>query len=110
MCKSVRMLAIIVALGLLIGGIGCKEGAAQTEDAGFAAQPEFQESIELTGMVLSDNTFEDEEGDSYQLADTEKNELLQDLVGRKIKVEATVMENDEGIQEISVISYDLIWE
>ena len=110
MHRSVKMLAMIVALGFVICGIGFAETAAQPEKAKIATQQEAQESIELTGTVLEDNTFVDEDGENYQLADTEKNEELQDLVGKKIKVKATVMENDEGEREISVTSYDVIQE
>jgi len=110
MYRALGILVIIVALGLVFGGIGFAETAAQPEKAVIEAQSDSQESIELTGTVLSDNTFEDEDGNNYQLADTEKNEELQDLVGKQIKVKATVMENDEGVEEISVISYDVIWE
>ena len=110
MYRALGILVIIVALGLVFGGIGFAETAAQPEKAVIEAQSDSQESIELTGTVLSDNTFVDEDGENYQLAASEKNEELLEHVGQKIKLTATVMESDEGDRNISVINYELIQE
>lgn len=104
MLRSAKLLAVAMVLGLVIGGTGFAE-TAET-----ASEMEQQESIELTGTILSDNTFVDEDGENYQMAASEKNEELLEYVGQRIKVTATVMESDEGDRNISVVSYELIQE
>lgn len=108
MGRLLRILAIILVVGLVVGGTGCKESAAQPDGDGIVTQPEEQKSIELIGTVYSDSMFVDEDGETYILADTDKNAELSDLGGETIKVKATVMENDEGEREISIISYEVV--
>lgn len=117
--KSWKILAIVTALGLITFGVGFAEMAAQpesadiaahSEEADIAAQAALPDSIELTGTVLSDNTFVDENGDNYQLADSERNEELLEFVGQRIKVKATVMESEEGLRNISVTDYEILQE
>lgn len=117
--KSWKILAIVMAFGLITFGVGFAEMAAEPEQADIAAhsqeadvdaQAAMPESIELTGTILSDNTFVDENGDNYQLADSERNEELLEYVGQRIKVTATVMESDEGLKNISVTDYELLQE
>jgi len=126
--KSWKILAIVMVFGLVSFGVGFAEMAEQPEAADIAAQPELSEmathseeadiaaqealpeSIELTGTVLSDNTFVDENGDNYQLADSERNEELLEYVGQRIKVTATVMESEEGLKNISVSDYEILQE
>jgi hypothetical protein len=110
MKRSIKILAIIFMVVLVIGGIGCKEGSAQEEETGIVSQPEAQKNVVLTGIVHADGTFEAEDGETYLLTDTEKNAELQDLAGETVKVKAVVMENDEGAREISVISFEQIQE
>lgn len=117
--KSWKILAMVMVLGLITYGIGFAGMEAQQEQAEAAAQSQAAdiaqpaapaESIELTGMVLSDNTFVDENGDNYQLADSGTSEELLDLVGQRIKVTATVLESDEGLRNLSVTDYEIIKE
>lgn len=117
--KSWKILAIVMALGFIIYGIGFAEMAAEQErtdiaahsqEADINAQAAMPESVELTGTILSDNTFVDENGDNYQLADSERNEELLELVGQRIKVTATVKESEEGMKNISVTDYELLQE
>lgn len=117
--KSWKILAIVMALGLVTFGIGFAEMAAEpqsadiaahSEEADIAAQAALPDSIELTGTVLSDNTFVDDNGDNYQLADSDKNEELLEYVGQRIKVTATVMDSEEGLKNISVTDYELLQE
>ena len=95
-------------IGLMIGQIGYEESAAQWEEDGIVSQPEEQKSIELIGTVYNDSMFVDEDGETYLLTDTDKTAELSDLGGETIKVKATVMENDEGEREISIISYEVV--
>lgn len=115
--KSWKIISIVLAFGLISYGIGLAGAEAPQEGAEIAAQADqtdileqaaLPESIELTGMVLSDNTFVDENGDNYQLSDSETNEELLDYVGHRIKVKATVMESDEGLRNISVTDYEIL--
>jgi hypothetical protein len=114
--KSLKIFAIVLAFGLITFGVAFAGADAPEEAAEMAAQAEpveiveqaASDSIELTGMVLSDNTFVDENGDNYQLVDSETNEELLDYVGHRIKVKATVMESDEGLRNISVTDYEIL--
>ena len=108
MNRLFRILAIILVFGFVIGGIGCTDSAAQSEEDGIITQPEEQKSIELIGTVYNDSMFVDEDGETYILADTDKNAELKNLGEETIKVKATIMENDDGGREISIISYEVI--
>ena len=135
--KSFKILAIVMALGLITFGIGFAEMAAEpgsadiaahsekadmaapsekadmaahSEEADIAGQAALPDSIELTGTVLSDNTFVDDNGDNYQLAKSKKNEELLEHVGQRIKVTATVTESEKGMKNISVTDYKLLQE
>jgi hypothetical protein len=115
--KSLKIFSVVLAFGLIFSGIGLAgveepqgsaEIAAQADPSDIMEQAALPESIELTGMVLSDNTFVDENGDNYQLSNSETNEELLDYVGHRIKVKATVMESDEGLRNISVTDYEIL--
>lgn len=106
-----------MTLWLITSGVGFAGMEMQQEPADIAVQAEgadiaehaaLPESIELTGMVLSDNTFVDENGDNYQMADSVTNEELSDYVGQRIKVTATVLESDDGLRNISVTEYEIL--
>lgn len=105
MKKTGKILLMAMALGLVICGIGFAGDELAPAGAPEIIQPD---SIELTGTVLSDNTFVDENGENYQLLDSDASEDLQAYVGQKIKVTATVMESDEGLKNISISSYELV--
>ncbi len=122
-----EILVLAMIFGLVASGIGFAETATQpdkTAQAQEATQPQAQpqeatqpqaqlktgDSIELTGTVLSDNTFVDENGESYQLSNSEKSKDLQEYVGKKVKVKATVMDSEAGEKNISITSYELIPE
>jgi hypothetical protein len=117
MKKSGIIMLMAMVLGVAICGIGfaadfaAPEGAqppAALERAQGPADILQPDSIELTGTVLSDNTFVDENGENYQLLESETSEDLMSYVGQKIKVTATVMESDEGLKNISISSYELL--
>lgn len=109
MSKALAGLAIFLVLGLIIGGTGFAEDPDSMASP-EAARVEGQDSVELTGTILSDNTFIDENGEQYQLADSDKNEELQSIVGEKIKVTASVMENEEGVKSLAISNYELVAE
>jgi len=109
MRKSLTGLAILLVLGLIVGGTGFAadpDSMASPEKA----RVEGQDKIELTGTILSDNTFIDENGEQYQLAESDKSEELKSVVGEKIKVTASVMENDEGAKSLAISKYELVPE
>ena len=128
MKKSGIIILMAVVLGLVTCGIGFAADSAAPDRAqtpaalekapgpGPAAQERAQgpadilqpDSIQLTGTVLSDNTFVDENGENYQLLESETSDDLMSYVGQKIKVTATVMESDEGLKNISISSYELL--
>lgn len=113
MKRSGKIVLMAMVVGLLICGVGFAENAPlperaqQMERAADIFQPD---SIELTGTILSDNTFVDESGENYQLMDSEASKDLQAHVGQKLKVTATVSESDEGVKNLSISSYELIEE
>ncbi len=114
MKKMAYVLAVMMVFGLVIATIGVagemtdipENIPAKAEDA--AALLNAGKNVELTGTILNDNTFVDESGQNYELAASDANSMLQELVGEKIKVQATVMEESEGIRSIVVSSYELI--
>ncbi len=99
MRKMAGILAVMLVLGVAMGSMAWAEDAAPMAE---------EKSLQLTGTVLSDNTFLDADGQKYQLSDTEQNRALQDLVGETIKIHATVMEEAEGRESISVSSYEIV--
>ena len=61
----------------------------------------------ITGTVNEDYQIVADDGQIYEVADTEKGEEVTDLVGKKVKVTGTVEEED-GKKEITVTSYEII--
>ena len=105
------VLSLVMVLGLASVCLA-GEMTQMAEKAPLAAEAvaitDAAKSVELTGTILKDNTFVDENGDSYQLGDSETNKLLQSMIGEKIKVNATVMEKSEDLKSIFVTSYEII--
>ena len=126
MKKSGLIILMAVVLGLVTCGLGFaadsaapdmgQAPAALDRAQGPAAPDRAQDpkdilqpdSIQLTGTVLSDNTFVDENGENYQLLESDTSDDLMAHVGQKIKVTATVMESKDGQKNISISSYKLL--
>lgn len=110
MKKVAYVLSVVMVLAVASVGLAgevtdiAEKTAAKIEDAASTDV----ETIELTGSVLQDNTFVDENGQSYELAASEANKVCKSLVGEKIKVQATVMEQKEGLKSMIVSSYEII--
>jgi hypothetical protein len=64
--------------------------------------------VELTGTLTHANQFIDDTGENYQLIPSEKSAELQEHLGEKIKVKATVMEDNEGFKSIDVSDYKIV--
>jgi hypothetical protein len=114
MARTATWLAFALALGLIFGGTGFAGDPEFLDQPSFVDEPaaamEGHESVELTGTILSDNTFVDEDGEQYLLSESEKNEELQAIVGEKIKVTASVMEDEAGAKSILISNYELVTE
>ncbi len=65
------------------------------------------ETVTLQGQVTEDNQFMAEDGEVYDIADTEKGSEVMELVGQEIEVRGTLSE-DEGDKEITVESFSVM--
>ena len=65
------------------------------------------ETVKLQGQVTEDNQFMAEDGEVYDIADTEKGSEVMELVGQEIEVRGTLSE-DEGDKEITVESFSVM--
>lgn len=66
-------------------------------------------TITITGTVNEDYQIVADNGQIYEVADTEKGVEVVDLVGKKVKVTGTVEESD-GEKVITITSYEVIKE
>jgi hypothetical protein len=69
---------------------------------GLSAEP-----ITLQGQVTEDSQFMTDDGDVYEIADTEEGAEVMEMVGEKIEVRGTLSE-DEGTREITVESFSVV--
>jgi len=67
------------------------------------------QSITIVGTVNEDYQIVADNGQIYEVADTEKGVEVVDLVGKKVKVTGTVEEED-GKKVITITSYEVIGE
>ena len=65
------------------------------------------EAITIQGQVNEDNQLEDQDGNTYNIADTEAGPQVMDMVGEKVEVKGTVKE-DMGEKEITVESFNVM--
>ena len=64
-------------------------------------------TMTITGTVNDNYQIVADDGQVYEVADTEKGVEVVDLVGKKVKVTGTVEESDEG-KVITITSYEVI--
>jgi hypothetical protein len=69
---------------------------------GIAAEP-----VTLQGQVTEDNQLMTDDGEVYDIADTEKGAQVMEMVGEKIEVRGTLSE-DEDSKEITVESFSVV--
>jgi hypothetical protein len=69
---------------------------------GIATEP-----VTLQGEVTEDNQLVTEDGEVYDIADTEQGAQVMEMVGEKIEVRGTLSE-DEGDKEITVESFSVV--
>jgi hypothetical protein len=69
---------------------------------GIAAEP-----VTLQGEVTEDNQLMTNDGEVYDIADTEKGAQVMEMVGEKIEVRGTLSE-DEDSKEITVESFSVV--
>jgi len=67
------------------------------------------ETMTITGTVNEDHQIVADDGQIYEVADTEKGEEVTDLVGKKVKATGTAEESD-GKKVITITSYEVIGE
>jgi len=67
------------------------------------------ETMIITGIVNEDYQIVSDDGQIYDVADTEEGAEVVDLVGKKVKVMGTVDESDEK-KVITITSYEVIEE
>lgn len=70
-------------------------------------QPSAGEEVTLTGSVNEENRFVDENGQTYELAVSQKAMEMRALPGQKIEIKGTVIEQD-GQKIVSIIDYKLL--
>lgn len=111
MKKVACVLSVMMVLGMAAVGLAgdvadtVKNAPINAADATGMATAEH---IEMTGSVLNDHTFMDENGQNYHLGATQANMPLLDMVGERIKVKATVLETKGAVKSIAVSSYEII--
>jgi hypothetical protein len=69
---------------------------------GIAADP-----VTIQGQVNEDSQLVDDQGNIYDIADTEEGMQVKEMVGEKVEVRGTLME-EEGAKEITVESFSVI--
>ena len=65
------------------------------------------EKVMIQAQVTEDSQLLDEQGNVFDIADTEKGSELAENVGQKVEIEGTVME-DGGVKVITVESFRII--
>jgi uncharacterized protein YbcI len=66
------------------------------------------QQVELTGTLTSANQFIADSGENYQLIPSAKSTELREHLGEKVKLKATVMEDNEGFKSIDVSDYEVL--
>jgi hypothetical protein len=66
------------------------------------------DQVSITGTVDEDNQLVGEDGNTYKIAETENGMTVMDMVGEKVEVRGTVIEQAEGPREIMVESFKII--
>jgi hypothetical protein len=54
------------------------------------------ESVVIKGQVLENNQLMDEAGNVYDIVDTEAGNEVVELVGQKVEIQGTLMEDQDG--------------
>jgi len=65
------------------------------------------EAVTIQGQVNEENQLVDQDGNIYQIAETEQGMQVMDMVGEKVEVRGTVTEQ-EGAKEITVESFSIL--
>lgn len=86
---SIVSLLAIIALVFAVG-------------VGIAADP-----VTIQGQVNEDSQLVDEQGNIYDIAETDEGMQVKEMVGEKVEVRGTLMDN-EGAKEITVESFSVI--
>ena len=69
---------------------------------GIAADP-----VTIQGQINEDSQLVDDQGNIYDIADTDQGMQVMEMVGEKVEVRGTLME-EEGAKEITVESFSVI--
>lgn len=89
--KKMTLISLATVLALvLVAGIG------------VAAEP-----VTLRGHVTDDNQLMTEDGEFYDIGETEEGEQLMEMVGEKVEVRGTLIDN-EDTKEIQVESFIVV--
>jgi len=65
------------------------------------------DTVTIQGQVNEENQLVDQDGNVYQIAETEEGMQVMDMVGEKVEVRGTVTEQ-EGAKEITVESFSIM--
>jgi len=65
------------------------------------------DAVTIQGQVNEENQLVDQDGNVYQIADTEEGMKVMDMVGEKVEIKGTVQE-DMGEKEITVESFSVL--
>lgn len=66
------------------------------------------DQVSITGTVDELNQLVGEDGNTYKIAETEDGMKVMEMVGEKVEVRGTVIEQAEGPREITVESFNII--
>ena len=73
---------------------------------GVALAGSMGDAVTIQGQVNQENQLVDQDGTVYSIADTEQGMQVKEMVGEKVEVRGTLME-EEGAKEITVESFSV---
>ena len=100
MKRTICMVFCTLFMVALMSGIALSGEMKAAEEA---------QKIEITGTVNNANQLVDQDGQTFDIADTKEGNELLTHTGQKVMVKGTVMES-EGKTQISISNYELIKE
>jgi|GEM_PF-1537403 len=118
-----HVVAIVLALSLTVFGTGYagwfgedkseteteKSGITETQDPGAAAEETMpgSDQIVVSGMINESSQLVDDNGYVYELADTGQGAEVKSMIGKKIEIKGTVLE-EEGQVSVEVDDYTIL--
>lgn len=106
MAEKISMLLSVLLVLMMTAGIALAAGG------GEKASGQLGEEHKITGRINSMNQLVNDEGQIFEIANTDKGQELVSQAGEEVQVEVkgTVTESPEGMKVIDVSSYEILEE